>query len=99
MWGEIRVDHSDYISSFRSIDGSLSKFVGIIRKSSFYLFTKTLRTLYFSLLYLYFFTFFLFGPLLTELTLFVLVMCTELMSANLVVQLKTSRHHPNISLS
>ena len=33
----------------------VSKCTGIIRKSSFYLSTKTLRTLYFSLVYPYFF--------------------------------------------
>ena len=46
-----------------------SKSIGIIRKSIFYLSTKSLRTLYFSLVYRYFFfTAILFGPLLTELT-------------------------------
>ena len=65
-------ENLNWKSEISHVANKVSKCTGIIRKSSFYLSTKTLRTLYFSLVYPYFFTATYFGPLLTELTLFVL---------------------------
>ena len=66
-------ENLNWKSESTHVANKVSKSIGIIRKSIFYLSTKSLRTLYFSLVYRYFFfTATLFGPLLTELTLFVL---------------------------
>ena len=48
-------ENSNWKPEISHVANKVSKSVGIIRKSSFYLSTKTLRTLYFSLVYPYFF--------------------------------------------
>ena len=48
-------ENLNWKSEISHVANKVSKFVGIIRKSSFYLSTKSLRTLYFSLVYPYFF--------------------------------------------
>ena len=49
-------ENLNWKSEISHVATKVSKCTGIIRKSSFYLSTKTLRTLYFSLVYPYFFT-------------------------------------------
>ena len=53
--GVIMDENSNWKPEISHVANKVSKSVGIIRKSSFYLSTKTLRTLYFSLVYPYFF--------------------------------------------
>ena len=53
--GVIMHENWNWKSEISHVANKLSKCTGIIRKSSFYLSTKTLRTLYFSLVYPYFF--------------------------------------------
>ena len=48
-------ENLNWKSEISHVANKASKSVGIIRKSSFYLSTKSLRTLYFSLVYPYFF--------------------------------------------
>ena len=54
--GVIMDENLNWKSEISHVANKVSKCTGIIRKSSFYLSTKTLRTLYFSLVYPYFFT-------------------------------------------
>jgi len=55
--GVILDENSNWKSEISHVANKVSKSIGIIRKSNFYLSTKSLRTLYFSLvLYPYFFT-------------------------------------------
>ena len=67
-------ENLNWQSEISHVANKVSKSTEIIRKSGFYLSTKTVRTLYFSLIYrsILFLTATLCGPLLTELTLFVL---------------------------
>ena len=51
----IVAENSNWKSEISHVPNKVSKSTGIIRKFSFYLSTKTLRTLYFSLVYPYFF--------------------------------------------
>ena len=53
--GVIMDENLNWKSEISHVANKVSKCTGIIRKSSFYLSTKTLRTLYFSLVYPYFF--------------------------------------------
>jgi len=70
--GVIMDENLNWKLEISHVANKVSKSVGIIGKSSFYLSTKTLRTLFFSLVYPYFFIATLVGHLLAELTLFVL---------------------------
>ena len=67
-------ENLNWQSEISHVANKVSKSTEIIRKSRFYLSTKTLRTLYFSLVYrsILFLTATSCGPILTELTLFVL---------------------------
>ena len=55
LLGVILDENLNWNSEISHVANKVSKSVGIIRKSSFYLSTKSLRTLYFSLVYPYFF--------------------------------------------
>ena len=53
--GVILDENLNWMSEISHVANKVSKSIGIIRKSHFYLSTKSLRTLYFSLVYPYFF--------------------------------------------
>ena len=53
FWGVILDEHLSWKPQISYVGNKLSKSIGIIYKSSFYLFKSCLRTLYFSLIYPY----------------------------------------------